>query len=73
MVGAKTAYEIGVSDDVVPLPADEAGTGQGGGLWREAEKDLGEDVVVVWQPWWEGAAAANAAAPVFHRVGFGMV
>jgi hypothetical protein len=73
MVSAEAADEIAVGDDAVPALADKAGTGEGGGLWREAEKDLGEDVIVVWQLWRQGAAAAaDTAGTALHREGFEM-
>lgn len=46
MVFAKAAEELGVRKDGAPALADEGGTGKRGWLWREAEEDLMEEILV---------------------------
>jgi hypothetical protein len=47
VVDAESADEAGVGDEAEPALGDERGAGEGGGLRRKAEEDLGEQVVVV--------------------------
>ena len=45
----KRRWKAGVGDEAAPAVADEGGAGERGGQRREAEEDLGEEVVVVRQ------------------------
>lgn len=46
VVGAEAGDEFGVDGDASPPLADGGGAGKGGGLRRETEKDLTEEIVV---------------------------
>jgi hypothetical protein len=67
VAGAEAADEMGVGDDAAPAFADGSGAGEGGGVRRKAEEDLGEDVIVVGQMGRQGGAAASAAAATLHH------
>ena len=67
VAGAEAAAEVGVGDEAAPALADEGGAGERGGLRREAEEDLGEDVVVVRQSHRRGRAGAGAGAAAAPR------
>jgi hypothetical protein len=45
----KAGDELGVSGEAPPAPADHGSAREGGGLRREAEKDLTEHGIIVWQ------------------------
>ena len=69
VVGAEAGGELGVDGDVAPPLADRGGAGKGGGLRRDAEQDLAEDVVVFERRRRcrrRAAAAAAAAARARH-------
>jgi hypothetical protein len=63
VVAAEAAEEAGVGSDAAPALADECRAGEGGGLRREAEEDLAEEVVVFQRrlPRRRAGAAAEAA------------
>jgi hypothetical protein len=54
--------EIGVTEDVSPLLADEGGAWKGGGLRREAEEDLLQEVLIV-----QGTRRGTAAAHIWAK------
>jgi hypothetical protein len=56
--------EIGVTEDVSPLLADEGGACKGGRLRSEAEEDLLQQVLAV-----QGTRRGTAAAHIWARVG----
>jgi len=49
VAGAEAAAEVGFGDEAAPALADERDAGERGRLRREAEEDLGEEVVIVRQ------------------------
>jgi hypothetical protein len=65
---AEAAEEAGVGDEAAPALADGGCAGEGGGLRRETDEDLAEEVVVVQ---WPGRRRADvvvvAAAGAAHR------
>uniref|UniRef100_A0A8R7UNC8 Uncharacterized protein n=1 Tax=Triticum urartu TaxID=4572 RepID=A0A8R7UNC8_TRIUA len=46
VAAAEPTDESWVGDEAAPLTADEGGAREGGGLWGEAEEDLGEQILV---------------------------
>jgi hypothetical protein len=63
VVAAEAALELGVGDEAAPTLADEGGPGEGGRARRQAEENLPEQIVVVWQ---RGGRRRGAAAPRRH-------
>jgi len=47
VVGAEAAEEMGIGDDAAPGLADSCGAGEGARPRREAEQELGEEVLVI--------------------------
>jgi hypothetical protein len=70
----ETAGEAGVGDEATPALADGGCAGERGGLRREAEEDLAEEVVVVQRPGRRrpGVAAAAAAHLALISLAWGM-
>ena len=68
VAGAEAAAEVGFGDEAAPALADERDAGKRGRLRREAEEDLGEDVVVVRQSHRRGRAGAGAVAAPRHLI-----
>uniref|UniRef100_A0A0D9X0D0 DUF834 domain-containing protein n=1 Tax=Leersia perrieri TaxID=77586 RepID=A0A0D9X0D0_9ORYZ len=79
VVGVEAAEEGRVGDEAAPLLAGEGGAREGGGLGREADEDLREEVIVLRQedprrrrggsaatPPARAGAGAGAAAPAGH-------
>jgi hypothetical protein len=63
VVDAEAAGEAAVGGEAVPALADEGRAGEGRGLRREAEEDLGEEVVVVQRRLHRPRTGAAAEAP----------
>jgi hypothetical protein len=73
VTGAEAAEEGPAGDEAAPAPADKGHAGEGGGLGREAEEDICEEIFVLQDQLLRrrrrGAASAAAVAPMSH-VGF---
>jgi len=63
VAGAEAAAKVGFGDEAAPALADEGGAGERGRLRRQAEEDLGEEVVVVRQSRRRSMARAAAVPP----------
>ena len=64
VVRVEAAEELAVGDDASPAPADGGCAREGGRLWREAEEDLPEHIVVVLQRQRQGGRRLRRGAAV---------
>lgn len=59
VVSTEAFDELGIGEDAAPAWADEGSAGERGWLWREAEENLVEEVLVIQRVHWRGMEAAH--------------